>query len=729
MQKPKFPIEEVARFPSPGMAVPGGFGSASSMAFSPDDSYITYLFSPEGTLVNQLFAFDPQTGQQRLFIAPPEGGTTEENVSPEEALRRERMRLMSQGIPQFFWADKANRILIPLHGDIYVFDAPNGPLRKLVDGGEKPALDPQFSPDGQWVAYVQDSELYVISAEPGTHVQPQQLTWGAREAGLTHGLAEFIAQEEMDRKSGFWWSPDGEYLAFEEVDETHIPIYRIMHQGKDFTGPEAQEDHHYPFAGKENAHVHLGVIPRAGGEPVWMDLHNHAEERYLARVTWTPAGELWVQTENREQTELELLHYNIENGDSQLILTEHTDVWINLNDLLHIFEDGSFIWGSERTGFRHLYLYDPDGTLIRQLTGGEWVIDELAGVDEKNGLVYFVGNRESPLETHLYVISLQGGEPRRVTPEPGTHQVCLDHAFQRFVDTYQTTTQPPTVRLRSIADASALVTIYDKVDPRIEADHIRPAELVSFQNHLGTTLYGALYRPPDSCKPPFATIVYIYGGPHAQLVTDRWGLTVNMRAQYLSGLGYLVFVMDNRGSFGRGLQFEGAIKHHMGTLEIDDQVDGLHWLAEQGLTDLDRVGMYGWSGGGYMTLMGLVRAPDLIKVGVSGAPVTNFDGYDTHFTERYMGTPQSNPEGYRDGSIMPHVENLKGHLMLVHGLIDENVHFRHTARLINALIRARKPYDLLLFPNERHSPRSLADRIYMEERIRDYFLQYLPPEC
>ncbi|MCA9928912.1 MAG: S9 family peptidase, partial [Anaerolineales bacterium] len=251
-------------------------------------------------------------------------------------------------------------------------------------------------------------------------------------------------------------------------------------------------------------------------------------------------------------------------------------------------------------------------------------------------------------------------------------------------------------------------------------------EIVTFNSRDGVPLYGALYRPPAAFgKGPFPTIVSVYGGPHAQRVTNSWLLTVDMRAQYLSSLGFLVFKLDNRGSARRGLAFEGVLKHNMGDIEVQDQVDGVNWLASQGLTDPNRVGIYGWSYGGYMAAMCLARAAATFKVAVAGAPVTHWDGYDTGYTERYMGTPQTNPAGYEISNVMAHVDKIEGKLLLVHGLIDENVHFRHTARLINALIHARKPYDLLLFPNERHMPRSLADRIYMEERIRDYFVEHL----
>jgi dipeptidyl-peptidase-4 len=306
------------------------------------------------------------------------------------------------------------------------------------------------------------------------------------------------------------------------------------------------------------------------------------------------------------------------------------------------------------------------------------------------------------------------------------HQVVLDHACRRFIDTHQSLHTPPHVSLRSTASGELLASLYENNDPRAAELNLEPPELVSLNSRDGALLYGAIYRPAAETRPgPYPTIVYVYGGPHVQNVSNNWRLTTDMRAQYLRQQGFLVFVLDNRGSARRGLAFEGAIRHNLGDLEVRDQADGVAWLVQQGLADPQRVGIYGWSYGGYMSLMCLLRAPETFRCAVAGAPVTHMDGYDTHYTERYMGTPQSNPEGYRSSSVMSHVSQMKGRLMLVHGLIDENVHFRHTARLINAFIQARKTYSLLLFPDERHSPRKLADRIFMEEQIRDFFIQSL----
>ncbi len=720
----QIPIEEVARYPQPGTVAPG------ALSFSPDGKLVTFLFSGEGTLTRQLYAFDPDSGKRRELVQPPGGGVTEENLSHEEKLRRERMRERGLGITRYAWAKDATTMLLPIRGDIYVQDAPDAELRLVVDAGDEPALDPRMTRDGSMIAYVQDNEVHVVSASGGT---PRQITHNARGTGKTHGLAEYIAQEEMGRHHGLWWSHDGKKVAYTEVDETHIPAYRIEHQGKD---QPFHEDHGYPFAGEDNARVKLGIVPVSGGRTVWMDLtmegietgEDGTQDTYLARVHWMPDGSLWTEMQNREQTRLDLIRHDPTTGRGTRILQEKSDVWINLHRAFKPIDEGQwtshFLWASERTGFQHLYLYKTDGTFVRQLTDGQWMVDGVASVDAKGGHVYFTGTRDGPTENHLYVLPLGGGEIRKITSTPGMRGVVLDKAHTRFLDIHSSREKPPTVVLRDLADGKEIAKIHDEPDPRVAELGLQPPELVTLPSRDGVTLHGAIYRPTHVPK-PWRTIVSVYGGPHAQRVNNSWGQTADMRAQYLRSQGFLVFKLDNRGSARRGLAFEGAVKHDMGNIEIQDQVDGVNWLTTKGLTNPQRVGIYGWSYGGYMSAMALARAPDTFQVAVAGAPVTHWDGYDTHYTERYMGTPQSNKDGYEVSSVMHHVPNMRGHLMLVHGLIDENVHFRHTARLINALIRHRKDYELMMFPDERHMPRREEDRVFMEEQIRDFFNQHL----
>ena len=704
------PIEEIAKFPPPGMSTPVSF------SFSPDDSLLTYLYGPDQSPVRQLFALDTATGDSRVIQASVEPKAVA--LSLEEQLLRQRQRQLGEGIVRYSRADKRDIILIPAQSGIYAKDSIDSPARLLVSSEAGPIIDPQLSPDGSVVAFVRDAELHVASVDGGEILQ---ITQGARGTGKTHGLAEYIAQEEMGQLSGFWWSKDGSHIAFKEVDESHIPIYRIVHQGSGETGQAAQEDHRYPFAGQPNARVRLGVVSTSTCETAWMDLGDDVDI-YLARVAWMPDGSLCAQIENRDQTRLDLVRFDISTGSRVTLLTETSDVWINLHDMFRPIDDGGFVWASERTGFMHLYLYDVYGNLVRQLTDGKWVVDSLEGVNQKKRVAYFTGTADGPTERHLYRVSLDGGSIERITSERGTHFVTLDHGCRNFVDVFSSIDTPPTVTLKSLEDGRILHSIHEPDDPRLGKLDLAPPELVTFATRDGETLHGAVFRPPPEFGPgPYPSVVYVYGGPHAQIVSNHWSITCAMRVQHLRSQGYLVFSLDNRGSARRGLAFEGIIKHNMGDIEVRDQVDGVHWLIDQGLTDAARVGVYGWSYGGYMALMCLSRAPGVFKMGVAGAPVTHWDGYDTHYTERYMGTPQSNAKGYEASSVMPHIDRLNGSLLIVHGLIDENVHFRHTARLINSLIKARKHYELLLFPDERHMPRSLADRVYMEERISEFF--------
>ena len=733
---PVLALADVAAFPLPGMVAP------TAIAFTPDDAALTYLRSPDRSLVRQLYRFDlaERVGDapaETLLVTPPGGGITEDNLSHEEKLQRERLRMRDLGITTYAWSKTGARLMIPLTGEIHAQDGEQGPLTRLVAAAGKPALDPQMTRDGRKIAYVQDAELYVVDAEGGT---PSQRTSGARGTGKTHGLAEYIAQEEMHRNHGFWWSRDGAMLAFEEVDETHIPVYRIVHQGKDAVGEGAQEDHAYPFAGAANAKIKLGVVAAAGSDRVvWMDLGDDPEQ-YLARVLWLPDGALSVQVTDRAQQHLKLLRLDPRTGKSTTLLEERSDVWINLHDMHRPLAEGPFknhfIWASESSGFRHLELRKDDGTKVRDLTSGPWQVDGIADIDEERGVLVFTGNREHPTETHVYSVALADGTIRRLSDAPGTHGIVVDRAHRRWIDVFSNLTTPPRLSLRSLEDGALIREIPTPPDPRLQDLHLPPPELTTFKNRHGDTLHAAIYRPDANATrteagavkpagPPYPTIVSVYGGPHAQRVVNSWGTTVDMHAQALRSRGYLVVKIDNRGSARRGLAFEGIIKNDLGNHEVADQVDGVRWLAAQGLVDPARVGIHGWSYGGYMAAMALVRAPETFKVGIAGAPVTHWDGYDTHYTERYMGTPKDNPKGYAESSVMHHVDKLVGRLLLVHGMIDENVHFRHTARLINALIRAGKPYELLLFPDERHMPRRLEDRVHMEEQILEFVARNL----
>lgn len=716
--------EDVARYPLPGANVPVG------IAFSPAGRWLSFLWSPEHSLRRDLFVLDLETGERRALLGAG-GGVTEENLSIEERLRRERARDLGQGVTSAAWARHRDRLLVPRADGLHVLDAPDFEDRLAVPLGDgaAPMLDPRLSPDGAQVAFVQDDELHVADLDTG---EVRQVTTGARGTGRTHGLAEFVAQEEMGRSHGFWWSPDGRRLAFTEVDETQIPVYRIVHQGSDAVGEGAQEDHRYPFAGAANAKVRVGVVDAAGGEPVWADLGDDWE--YLARVDWLDAERLAVQLEDREQSRLDVVTIDAATGAATPLLQETSDVWINLHDALRPIPegDGRFLWASERTGFRHLEVREADGSLVQELTEGPWLVESVLAVDARSA--WFTGTRHGHLERHVYEVSLpgpssDGGQISRPTAGwPGTHAAVVHPATGRFVDTHSSLTSPPVAVVRSLADGAELHRLVGEVegaDPRATELPLPPPELTTVETAEGATIDVLLYRPAGGDR-PYPTIVSVYGGPHVQQVQDSWGPTASMRRQWLRSEGYLVVVADNRGAAGRGLAFEGALRWDAGEIEVRDQVAVVEALVARGLADPARVGINGWSYGGYLSAMALAKAPGTFKAAVAGAPVTHWDGYDTHYTERYLGTPQANPDGYARSSVMAHVAGMRDRqLMIVHGLIDENVHFRHSARLISALIKARIPYELFLLPDERHSPRAEADRVYLEERILDFFSRRL----
>ncbi|XP_043697383.1 dipeptidyl aminopeptidase 4 [Telopea speciosissima] len=545
----------------------------------------------------------------------------------------------------------------------------------------------------------------------------------------------------MDRKNGYWWSPDSKWIAFTEVDSSEIPLFRIMHQGKNSVGSDAQEDHAYPFAGTLNVRVRLGVVPASGGSVTWMDLlcggedQANIDEEYLARVNWMPGNILTAQVLNRSHTKLKILKFDIKTGQRKIILVEEQDPWVNLHECFTPLDkevdrlSGGFIWASDKTGFRHLYLHDTDGACLGPITEGDWMVEQIAGVNEAAGLVYFTGTVDGPLESNLYCTSLFPDwshplqAPQRLTYGKGRHVVVLDHQMQRFVDVHDSLNTPPRVLLCSLHDGSLIMPLYEQSSTvRSKRLQLLPPEIFQIPANDGSILYGALYRPDEKRfgPPPYKTLISVYGGPTVQLVCDSWMNTVDMRAQYLRSKGILVCKLDNRGTSRRGLKFESALKYSIGRIDAEDQVTGAEWLIRKGLAKAGRIGLYGWSYGGYLSAMAMARFPDTFRCAVSGAPVTAWDGYDTFYTEKYMGLPSENPAGYEYSSVMHHVHKIKGRLLLVHGMIDENVHFRHTARLINAFVAAGKPYELLIFPDERHMPRQLRDRIYMEERIWEF---------
>lgn len=709
-------VEAVARLPFPGTVTP------SEVAFTPDGSAVTYLMPERPDSLSRVGWRAELTNDRepRIVARPPGEGTTEGNVSKEEELRRERQRLRATGIAQVVRAAGADVAIFPLNGDLYL-QRGDGPLEQLTST-PSPEIDPKPNADASRIAYARDGELHVMDVADRRETR---LTDDAQE-GIANGLAEYIAQEELDRSSGFWWSPDGARIAYQQTDERHIPAYTITHHGDD---PYERETHRYPFAGAENARVKLGVVSTAGGPTRWYDYHEPGEEVYLARVDWEAPERLLIQVLDREQKRLRLVRVDLATGVRNVLIDDSAETWINLhNDLRLIPDTGEIVWSTERTGLRRLELRDRDGMLIRSLTPDTMQVDGLVRLDETRREAWFHGwdQAEGPHQRHLYRVSLDGGPPIRVTRTAGTHQAVVGPDGERIVDIHSTLAAPPRTILLN-RDGEIVRVLHDAADdPRVESLGLarRPPTLVDFTSRDGVTLHGGYYAPSkvriEGAKVPL--IVMVYGGPHVQTVTDSWAMTADLMAQFLTERGFAVWKCDNRGSARRGHPFEAALNRRMGHVEVDDQVDGVrHVAATYPEVDARRVGITGGSYGGYMTLRCLQREPEVFKAGVAVAPVTDWDGYDTAYTERYMGTPRDNPEGYGAASVLTDAAAITGDLMVIHGLRDENVHFRHSSRLATALIEADRPFTMMPMPASRHSSRRVEDRRYIARLTAAFF--------
>lgn len=682
--------------------------------FSPDGRYVTYL---QGKDTNKdqldLWAFDTRTGTARLLVDSQAFLTGEEVLSAEEEARRERQRTASlRGIVEYAFSSDGRRLLIPLGGDLYLYDlqAAQDPVRRLTHTDEY-ETDARFSPQGRFVSFIRNQNIFAIDLQSG-----EEFALTTDGGGLVNnGVAEFIAQEEMGRATGYWWSPDERYIAFTRTDDAPVQEVERFEINADGARMFRQR---YPAAGTANTHVELKLV-EIGSRAV-KDIAIDFADRYLARVDWFPNSQsLAVQRQSRDQKQLEFLKLDVASGVTNVLFTETSDHWIELHDDLHFLKSQQrFIWASSRSGFKHLYLYDFDGKLIRPLTAGDWMVvgdglDSLVGVDERRRLVYFMANKESPLERHLYAASLdttQPTAPRKVSREEGWHSAKLLPGERAYLDVHSSPEQPPNASIRKLDGTVEHWLVRNALDAshpyaRYLPEHVRE-EFGSLRASDGQELFYRLIKPAklESGK-RYPVIVDTYGGPHFQYVRKDWmggaRAAQGYFRQLLAQRGFVVFTLDNRGSGYRGNAFERVIAGQLGKAEIEDQLRGVEYLKTLPFVAGDRIGIMGWSYGGYMTLMALTTT-DAFRAGVSGAPVTDWKLYDTHYTERYLQTPQSNAAGYERSAVFAHADALKGKLLLVHGMADDNVLFTHSTMLMQAFQARGTQFELMTYPGGKH---------------------------
>ena len=699
---------------------------------APDGSRVTFLRGKDRDRNRlDLWEYDIASGQTRLLVDSSVVLPGEEVLSDEEKARRERQRIAAlSGIVDYQWSPDGKALLFPLGGELYFYDLTKSgrdAVRKLTNGGGF-ATDPKISPKGGFVSFIRDRNLWAIDLTSGEEVQ---LTRDGSDT-IGNGVAEFVADEEMDRHTGYWWAPDDAAIAFARIDETPVPIQKRYEVYPDRTEVIEQR---YPAAGDPNVRVQLGVIaPKTGARPQWIDLGKDPDI-YLARVDWRDPQRLTFQRQSRDQKKLELIETTLTNGTPRTLVTETSTTWVPLHNDLRFLKDGRFLWSSERSGFEHLYIASEDGSTLTALTQGEWVVDGLLAIDETAGLAYVSGTRDSATEAHVYAVPLSGGEPRRLTQAPGMHAATFARNASVFVDSWSSDTTLPQIELFK-ADGTKLATLLvndvsDATHPyaKYRAAH-QPTAYGTLTAADGTTpLHYSLIKPAGfDRKKQYPVVVFVYGGPAAQTVTRAWpGRSDSFFNQYLAQQGYVVFSLDNRGTPRRGAAFGGALYGKQGTVEVDDQLRGVAWLKSQAFVDPARIGVYGWSNGGYMTLMLLAKHSEAYACGVAGAPVTDWALYDTHYTERYMDLPKANEAGYREASVFTHVDGIgAGKLLLIHGMADDNVLFTNSTKLMSELQKRGTPFELMTYPGAKHGLRG-SDLLHRYRLTEDFLGRCLKP--
>ena len=689
----------------------GGRGAGMPAAWAPDGR--TFLVRGQGALA----VYDPATRKSKDLLATGPLDEAAVKVPREDgAFDWQNRRIRADGLE---FSASGKELLYPSGGDLFLLHVDSGKLEQLT---RTPVVetDAKISPDGKMVAFRRGQDLYTVEAGSGKETR---LTLDGTET-LRNGGLDWVYPEELDLGTAFWWSPDSRSIAYLQFDESREPVF----PHEDLLGVRAlYEPQRYPQAGENNADIRFGVVAATGGATRWLETGDTRTAYLIARAGWVPDSHaVYMVRLNRVQNKLEMVSLDVESGKPSVVFQESDPYWINLAGDVRFLSDGKrFLWTSERDGFRHIYLYSADGKTVRQLTRGAWEVTAINGVDEKAGRVFYASSEASHMESNLYSVGLDGGDERRLTSEAGTHSISMGPTGAYYLDTYSNPQSPSRVVLH--AGSGAELAVYREADGTQANEYdILPAEVVSFKAADGTALNGRILRPAGfQAGKKYPMVVTVYGGPGVALpIRNAWtGADID---QVYAHHGYVVWQAENRGGMGRGHAFETAIYHNLGATELADQVAGVKYAISLGFVDPKRVGIHGWSYGGFMTVNALLNAPDVFACGAAGAPVTNWLNYDTIYTERYMGLPADDADGYKNTALPAKAANLKGRMMLMHNYEDDNVLFQNSLQLIAALEGAGKTFDLALYPQKSHGVSGALAR-QMNETMLEFFDRWLKP--
>ena len=590
-------------------------------------------------------------------------------------------------------------------------------------------LEADASPDGKYQSFVRGMNLYVVETATGKETQ---LTKDGGE-NILNGRLDWVYEEELygrGDKRGYWWSPDSTAIAFLRTDESRVPKFAVVSNISQTDNPAGQEieDTPYPKAGDPNPVVKLGLADLKTGAVKFVETANYKPEDFLiSRVAWSPNSKRIVyQAQNREQTFLDLNSADRETGATTLIFKETSPAWVEVIDNPTFLKDNSFIWQSAaRSGWKHLYHFDQNGKLIKQLTGGDWEVRDFYGADEKNGFVYFSATKDSPVALQIYRVKLDGTGLQKISTGAGSHQAAFNKDFTQFTDIYSDINSSPQIRLFNASGSPVRAPDGANLSKGFSTYKLNNPEFLEVKTRDGFRMEALMIKPPNfDPNKKYPVMQFTYAGPHAPEVQNEWLDETGVWYQMLSEKGYIIWIVDNRTASGKGVQSEYVVYKNFGESELRDLEDGITYLKTLSFVDQSRIGLHGWSFGGYMTAFALTHSKSW-KIGIAGGTVADWSLYDSIYTERYMKTPQTNPDGYKKSSVTAAAANLHGKLLIIHGAIDDNVHLQNAMQLIYALQKAGKPFEFMPYPTERHGVADPQLRKHLYQTMTDYILANL----
>lgn len=683
-----------------------------NIQWKPDGSGFTFTKNNPGTTLLDIYLYDIASGKKSILVKGTDLRYADEQIKMSHYQWTDDGKfLLVEGPVKSIWRHS-------MQAPFYLYNVSTKQINALSNG-DAHLRNVKLSPDGSKVGFVRNHNIYVADLKSG---KENAITTDGSD-NILNGEFDWVYEEEFGLADAWRWSPDGKKIAYWRLDQTREKIYHLIDEMGEYN---KVFDLKYPKVGEQNAIVKIGVADISTGKTTWMDIGKN-DDIYIPRIFWTnSSNQLSIMRLNRLQNNLELLMSDTNSGKSTTVITDSNNTWVDVrDDIQFLKKNDNIIWTSEQNGYNHIYLYNYEGKLLKQITSGNWEVSSVDGVDESAGWVYLSGKKDSPIQENLYRVKLDGTDFQKISGEHGWYNANYAPGYNHFVEFYSNASTPTETSLRN-SDGSLVITLEDGKISSLENYNMVYPEFLKFKTTDGTELNAYIMKPADfDPSKKYPVLVYGYGGPGSQMVVDRWGGTRTFWHQYMTGHGYIVFCVDNRGTGGRGKAFKDLAYLDLGKWSVHDQVEGAKYLASLPYVDKSRLGFWGWSGGGYLTCMMLTKGADYFKTGVAVAPVTDFHLYDAIWTERYMGLTLDNKKGYDAANVLTYADKLKGKLMIIHGTGDDNVHYQNTMQLIQKLVDENKQFDIMFYPNKNHRISGGVTQWQLFTKISNYFFNNL----